>query len=376
MALGLINLLIIIFLFKQLNLSILQSDPYMYLLQSKKWWEPDLHLPVYAFILWAFNLLTLGILPEIFLLHLVAALTWIASLLSFISVMKILEIEQRSRLLLLIAYAFFPLIGLTYAAWPIADSSVWLLANLLLIACLKRDWALLTLALGFGLLLHKFVWGICAMVAVYAFIALGFPWYLVLASAIPSIAFLFSVAIQGGGVTWLLQHDVERHFVSYSQLPIFDGLVGTFMQPGIVNKLKGCLLLAIFIFEFFIFVKALLRRQWLALAFVSPLLILGAIANQWLAITVLRFGKITILPLILLLASKDIKLPSYLTNPKTILLTLLVLIGTQYSYAVYMERFFRAGGTLDQKLQIEKETMEKKGLPTYNRGAEDLSVTP
>ena len=375
-AIGVANLLAIIFLFKQLGLSVLQSDPYMYLLQSKQWWVKDLHLPGYAIIIWSINLLTFNLLPEILLLHLVSALTWVASLFSFITVMKILDIEQKNRIVLLILYAFFPLIGLTFAAWPIADSAVYLLINILVIACLKKNWILLTVALSFGLLVHKFVWGFCLLIALYAYFSLGFPLSLIFVAGLPLLIFLTWIAFQGEGAFWILQHDLERHFTSYSQFPIFDGIIGTILSSGAQNIFKGCLLLLIFTAELVLFIKAWLSRQWFAIAIIFPLLLLGLIVNQWLAIAILRFAKIAILAVVLLIASKNLKISSYLTNPKVIFLMLIILIGSQYSYAIYMERFFREGGTLDYKLQLESDVMKKKGLPTYDRGVENLTVKP
>lgn len=351
-------------LFQVLGVSILQSDPYMYFVQSQRWWQHDLHLPGYAFVVWLVNLIFFGQLTPLYLLHLVSALMWVASVTTFVLVLKRLEISAEQRLWLTSLYAFFPLLGVTFAAWPGADASVWLVVNLLVLACLEKRWLLLTAALAFGFVLHKMVWGFCGCVALYALFRCGYPWKFFVLSLVPLFVLWVGVALQGHGFNWMIQHDLERHFPSYSKLPVFDGILGTIAHGEMRNMGKGLLLLTIYVFEIFLFWKALRNKKLLAVSVLVPLLIIGAIVNQWLAIAVLRFGKISLLAVALLLPHLRTRSPS-----RTVFAVVtLFLLSSQFVYAFYMKEFFAEGGVLDQKLLEERQVMDAKGLPAYGRG--------
>ncbi|HYG78005.1 MAG TPA: hypothetical protein VEK08_23570 [Planctomycetota bacterium] len=327
----------IVILFHLMGLSVLQSDPFDYLEQSREWWRVDDHMPGFAALIWCVNLLTFGLLPSSVLLQASAILCWGVSV---YYVDKILSTLYPSASHWGVAlYALFPFVGVTYAAWPIGDYMAHAAIAYCFYCMLQKRWTALTIGLAFSLLIHKAIWPFAFLIAVAGWWRHGYPLWMFIASGVPLLAFWTAGVIKSGDPLWIIKIDLTRHLPSHSPLPILDGVIGTLLQGGARGLVKGGFLLTVLLGTLYMTYVFIRRRSWEMLALVLPIVALLMTMNQWEAWASIRYAKIMALPLVAALSTTRLFM---MLNARQWLFGTFValLVASQLAFAMYIEKYF------------------------------------
>jgi len=349
---GISVFVVIALMFHFRGLSVLQSDPFDYLEQSREWWRVDDHLPGFAMLIWTLNVLTFGLLPSSVLLQGAAIACWCVSVYYVDRVLSTIRPEGSRWGVAL--YALFPFVGVTYAAWPIGDYMAHAAIAYCFYCLLTKKWTHLTFVLAFSLLIHKAIWPFAFLIGLVGVLKNGYPIWQFLASGLPLMAFWTAGFITSGDPLWIIKIDLTRHLPSHSPLPILDGVIGTLMKGGARGLVKGGFLLTVLLGTIYMTYVFIRRRSWEMLALVLPILALLISMNQWEAWASIRYAKIMAVPLIALVISPK---PFVELNRRSwVFATLLALLVTsQLAFAVYIEKYFEAdGGYVQERRAAEK----------------------
>jgi len=361
MFLGIAVFVVIVALFRIMGVSVLQSDPFDYLLQSRQWWAMDDHMPGYAMLIWTVNLLTLGLLPPEILLQVSALIGWCVSVYYVDRILTALNPAYSKWGVAL--YALFPFVGVTYAAWPIGDS----LAHATLVMgfwyLLRRDWPALTLSLSLMLLAHKGLWPFAFLIGVVAMWRHRYPLWQFVLSGIPLVAFWLAGVMSGGEWLWIIKIDLTRHLPSHSKLPVLDGVIGTLLSGGARGLVKGGTLLALLLCALWMTFVYAKRRSYEMLALLIPVLGLLFTMNQWEAWASIRFAKIIAVPLLGLWQPRPIH-ETEKSPPRLVFGSFVAaLIVSQLAFAYYIDKYFEKDGFGAERLKAEQAAIQQR-----NRG--------
>ncbi|HEY3322360.1 MAG TPA: hypothetical protein VGP72_18000 [Planctomycetota bacterium] len=349
-------------LFRLIGLSVLQSDPLDYLMQSREWWRMNDHLPGYAMLIWLANIATLGLLPAAVLLQTVALLCWCVSVYYVDRVLETLRAPARAWGVAL--YALFPFVGVTYVAWPIGDSLSHAVLIFAFYCLLQKDWRALTFALATALIVHKGLWPFALLIGLVAMLGNGYPLWQFLVSGLPLIGFWLGGVWAGGDWLWIVKIDLTRHLPSHSSLPFLDGVIGTLLSGGARGLVKGGFLTIVLATTCWLIWVYARRRAYEMLTLLLPLLALLLTMNQWEAWASIRFAKIMVVPLAAMLtrfklASTHEFAPKggreHIRGTRWPFWSFVgMLAATQIAFAFYIDRYFEPGGYVEQRLQAEK----------------------
>jgi hypothetical protein len=138
---------------------------------------------------------------------------------------------------------------------------------------------------------------------------------------------------------WILRFHLERELTSHSTLPVFDGILGTMTEGSMQDLFKGGVLLLVFMIALFFALYFLRRREWLFLALIVPILLLGVTLNQHEAWALLRFSKVLTIPLCVWLAAQTER-TAVLHDRFSYVGMATLLIVTNLVWAVYITIFY------------------------------------
>jgi hypothetical protein len=243
-------------------------------------------------------------------------------------------------------FALWPLVGITDAAYPIADvpAMTFLMVGL---ACLVRD---KPIAAGFGLgaaaITHKAMWLASALLVVAY--ARAQPQrrqrvlLLVAIAAAPLVALWAGGAIHHRSLSWLFSANFAAEGPSRTDLPVFDGLVGSFLFGAGAQKVKALLAAGVTALGVAVIVMTIRSRtswKWYATALAAPTALLGVILNQHEIFAVVRFGRLLCFPLALLAARylDDVRVDRWRLGAGA---SVAILLGSQLAFAWYIAREF------------------------------------
>lgn len=329
----------VVVVFRAMGLSLLQSDVLDYVEQSQHWWQRNMHLPGYAILIWAARQITHDRFDPALLMQIVCLLCWSASVIYTARTLAIVsENENRWGTAL---YALFPFVGITYAAWPIADSLALAVLAAAFYYLLQRQWWPLTASLAAALLVQKALWPFAFLIGIVAVWRRGFPIWQLLLAGVPLVAWWLWGVLTGGEWLWIIRIDLKVNLPSHSHLPVLDGVLGTLLAGGVRGLVKGGLLLALLAGTLWLTGVGVRRRRLDMLAMVLPILALLLLLNQWEAWAAVRYAKVLVVPLIALLPANRL-LTALNQRPWAFWIFVGLLAASQVLYAVYMNAYFAA----------------------------------
>ncbi|MBC8281275.1 MAG: hypothetical protein H8E48_10850 [Chloroflexi bacterium] len=328
------------------------GDVYDYWQDSLEWREPydAFHMPGYAFSLALLRGATLGALPPTTILLFT---TLVAFAIATIAAYRLTAIDESStaRALGVLAVALFvlwPMVGVTYVAYPIAD--MFGMAPLLIAIWFLKSRQSLPggLVLGLTLIAHKGMWPFAILVMLAHLMTKRDPASLaaVVVMLVPVSVIWIMGAAHHDSTFWLLSSNLDFEFQSTNALPVFDGLLGSFISGGVSGIGKGTMIGGVALLAIAVVVQSWRApkdddRRWYALALGAAILTLVVLLNEREVWVIVRFGRLLAIPLAwyfgpLLLANLD-RLPMAKSG---LIGALSVLVISQIAFGYYVSRIW------------------------------------
>lgn len=277
------------------------------------------HVPGYPVLLSLFRSATFNLLSPLTAMRVV---TFLALLVASYLVYKILvDAEVRPNYASLCAglFGLFPFVGVLNAIFPIADLVVlmWFLAGLT--ASLHRRYMLAALLWGITIITHKASIPFVALTwlsqlvflpkASKRFASLTLSGFVIL---LPFCIVWLIGATQFGALDWIVASNFQVELASRGSFLIFDGILGNLETGGLTGTSKAMIVLILFIFVSILSILSWKKKGGVmttsspntkiyGLPIALAILLLCAFVNQaeiWAAV---RFGRLLVIPLGLLM---------------------------------------------------------------------------
>ncbi len=350
-----------------LKFNFMQSDVLSYWHNSIDWRTPFhlYHVPGYPLMVAMARGLTgwtgLGQLPPLALMMGVNVIALIASAVLTLRILVFTITPQVSQaggdyaLAGAVLFSLFPFVGVVNAVYPIADlpAMAFFLAGFY--ALLRSKVKIAFALLGLSLLTHKGIWIFVALIVIAYFIQVRprLGWNIIVAflllAAPLALLWMFG-SFHHGTPTWIFTTDLGEKTEGMQRLPLLDGLIGTIRLGGIRALVKGGALYAV--------VLGAVGLMWISLhdrppyfiygaAISAAVIISGIIINTALAWAVVRFGRLNVLPLAWIAASKRGTLSGWKPSGRAgaigwsgAVIGLILLVASQFAFAWYMAAMY------------------------------------
>jgi hypothetical protein len=339
-------------LFAALRFYPLQSD-------AKGYWEDSLslaapfdpfHVPGYPIVIGLLRSVTVSLFPPVFYLQ---AVSFVSFSLALYLVFKIGLIYSGSETIGLISactFMLWPMVGVTYVIYPVADALAMCLYLLGLYLLMTQRDLLSGLAWASTLFVHKGMW----IFVLSSFIL--WAWQvrqtgvrrIFLQGVIvfgPLMAFAMAGSMHHHSSTWIVSSNLQVEVSSNREFLVLDGLVGTLRAGTLSSMIKGGILLLHFLVASYVVGHALKRssRGWeMSLAIGLATLILIFVLNSYEIWASVRFGRLLAIPLATILGSQALTGSHKIGRlQKSVLAVLgLGLYSSQHFYAWYTVNYF------------------------------------
>jgi hypothetical protein len=193
-----------------------------------------------------------------------------------------------------VLFAFFPLVGLTYAVYPISDIAAIALFLLAVLEMQRGQWGRFTLWTALALLFHKVMWFFVPPLLLIAFVQHREARRVVPYAVVPLLLWIIGGAIQFGSLLWFIRFNYETHTVMKQGLPVLGGLVET-LQGGSAAKLgKGVVVITTLVAALATAVLCALRKLWVGLSVALVVAFLVAAVNAYEIWIAVRYGKLLV----------------------------------------------------------------------------------
>jgi hypothetical protein len=334
-----------------LQFQFMQSDVYVYWLDSLRWrtpYNPD-HVAGYPLLIAFLRFLTSGLVAPLTLFLVVA---FCAHLAGALAVFRAVASQTTDRIgyLSVLLFVLWPFTGSTYAAYPMSDGlALALLAWGIALLLMERT-RTAAIPLGVAAVIHKGTWIFIIFLMLAAAIRQRrrFSWPAPLIAGLPlGLLWLAGMVFNHYGPFWLLSVSLPIQFATKSNLPLLDGILGAALAGGMRYLLKSVVLWAHVGMLVTLLVSFIRERnaaaKWYGLAVVCGLLFLYCGLNQNIIWAAVRYSKIAALPLGFYFGSHPRFADFFLRRPWRVVALTGLLFASQLIYSLYMARFYFAG---------------------------------
>jgi len=341
--------ILVFFLF--LGFDVFQSDVKGYWIDSENIKTPfhPFHVPGYPFLITILRFLTVDSLSPSTYLHIISFISFALALTLVLEIGRMYDVNEKNAFVLAMLFLFWPMVGITYVVYPLADALALFVFLLGVFCFLIKKNMLGALVFAFALFVHKALW---------VYIAIG---YLIFALRfwstlrfkifiygtvifIPLLIFALIGSFHHNSLTWIISSNLNVELAPRSGLPFLDGLLGTFLKPGISSMVKGGILIFQFLFAFLMLFTAFRIQyngwEWGASISIATLMLM-IFLNQYEIWASIRFGRLLVVPFLGYLGNKYVIYQSKVGKIVVILLAGILLVS-QLFYAWYLKYYFGA----------------------------------
>jgi hypothetical protein len=241
-----------------------------------------------------------------------------------------------------VLFASFPLVGLTYTVHPIADSMAIGLLVLTMLYFVKQKWSMCAVFLSMTMLTHKATWFFLLPLFVIAFVRHKEARVPFIFAVLPLGILIVAGAFYHRDLLWFIRWSAENLLMSQSSLPVLDGVISSLRSADTVKKLKGLVVLTIFIAAFLLLLRAWHSKFWLGLVISSGLVTMALVVNQLEVFALVRFGKVIVIPAAYFLLSHNCDSP--VKNSIQHIGSFLSIVGAEmfsnFVFAYYASKIF------------------------------------
>jgi hypothetical protein len=295
------------------------------------------HLPGFPALIALARILTFGLLGDAVVAQLVCLAFWGLGVWLSFKLAEVLAPEVADVAALL--FGCFPLVGITYAAFPIADIPA---AAIFIGACVAalrgRGWLFAGIT-GLGLLIHQALYPFYLFLGIWSLMNRRISLTQFLLSGVPFVAYYVAGAVSHSDPAWVLHYHTATTLKAVSALPVFDGVIGTFLRGSGKDLMKGFLMLAVLMGSGLLTCYFAKRKNWLMLVFLVPLVVYGIISNERAGWILMRLARLLALPVCVWLGANPTFL-AVLQKRWVCFMFVGLLVISQFLWAGYMFRFY------------------------------------
>ena len=327
-----------------------QGDVFDYWQDSLNWREPynSFHMPGYAFTIAVVRWATGGLLSPTttMLVITLGALSLAVVAIHQLAGYGLVRKADFAGFLAVGLFVLWPMVGISYVAYPIADMfgmaplliAIWLF--------LKKKSMSGGLVLGLTLISHKAMWPFAGLIMV-AHLA-NMRTKRSAAGAFLMMVPLTAIWILGAShhdeTFWLVSSNLDFEFKSTSSLPVLDGLVGSMLYGGVSGLVKGLMVAGIGLLALVVIVRAWKspaedERRLYSLAIGVGVLALVVLLNEREAWATVRFGRLLAVPLVWYFGTSALESGASARSIRIGAIgILLCLLASQFAFSYYMAR--------------------------------------
>jgi hypothetical protein len=250
-------------------------------------------MPAYPFLIFLARLVTFRLLSDALLAQFLGYLSWVGGLLLARATLE--RVAPEAARLGLLLFGLFPLLGVWSAANPVADLLAYVAVLAALLFAIQNRSGAFTCATAAGLLVHQAFYPSYA-VLVLTCLARGMRWCYLVAAAAPFILYYVAIAVQKNDPNWILSYHLLTHSPQHGALPLFDGIIGTFLQGSAKATVKATILATSFVTAIALSFYCWRGKHWLLLALSLPVVLAGVFSTQHDAWVIFRLTKLLVLP--------------------------------------------------------------------------------
>jgi hypothetical protein len=327
-----------------------QGDVFDYWQDSLNWREPynSFHMPGYAFTIAVVRWATGGLLSPTttMLVITLGALSLAVVAIHQLAGYGLVRKADFAGFLAVGLFVLWPMVGISYVAYPIADMfgmaplliAIWLF--------LKKKSMSGGLILGLTLISHKAMWPFAGliMVAHLANMRTKRSAAGAFLMMVPLTAIWILGAFHHDETFWLVSSNLDFEFKSTSSLPVLDGLVGSMLYGGVSGLVKGLMVAGIGLLALVVIVRAWkspaedeLRLYSLAIG--VGVLALVVLLNEREAWATVRFGRLLAVPVVWYFGTSALESGASARSIRIGAIgILLCLLASQFAFSYYMAR--------------------------------------
>ena len=291
-----------------LRFDLLRGDALGYWNDSLDWQHPfnPFHVPLYPMALALLRGVTLGAASPLILMAAVNLGSLLAGVVFVRELLLATGEEGGAAELGALLYAFWPFVGIVFAASLQAEVPAMALFLGGLLALQRERRPLGGLLLGLAAVTHKALWPFAGLVVLAETLTRGTGGVRrgasLLAFVLAPLSLLWAAGLAAGHpLDWLVATNLRNEVASRGRIPFLDGLVGTLLRGDPKSLAKGLFVAGLAAGAATLLVLALRRRypSWRnGAAVAASVLFLAFALNQWEIWATVRFSRLLALPLI------------------------------------------------------------------------------
>lgn len=338
---GLGYLLYLFYLVQILHFDMFRSDVRSYWLQSFEWRSPysNWWVPGYSLVIAAVRGLTLGLLPPLAVMLPIAALAYLTAVAAVYRIAR--QVESGYAFELGLLFALYPLVGLTYSAYPMSDIGAIALFLLAVLEMQRQRWRRFTAWAAAALIFHKVMWFFVPPLLVTVFFQHPRARRVVPFAVVPLLAWIVGGAFKFHSALWFVRFNYETHTVLKQGLPVLGGLVQTLEMGSPLKLMKGAVIVTTLLAALVTAFLSARRKLWPGLWISGVVAFLIAAVNSYEIWIAMRYSKLMVVAWCLLSAGVLRRRWGVVAS----VLAIALLMATNLGYGWYLAHYFGAAAS-------------------------------
>ncbi len=294
----------LLYLVLALHFDMMRSDVASYWKLSQEWRSPynDWWVPGYPMMLALVRGVIPGEVDPLTLMVLTSGFWYLVAVLCVYAIVRDYRgSDSAAAYWASLFFAAFPIVGLTYSAYPVSDTTAIAFVLLSVLSAQRKHWLRLALFSGIALVMHKALWLFIPTLLVATFLTERESRAYLVFAPLPLLVWIVGGALHTGDPLWFMRWSVENLAASRSHLPVFDGLLGPFLSGSVTKIAKGLVVLVITAIAVVGAYRSLRIRYWTGVAICGGLILIALALNQYEIWAVVRFSRLLVVPLAYLL---------------------------------------------------------------------------
>jgi hypothetical protein len=271
-----------------------RSDVRSYWRQSFEWRSPfnAWWVPGYSLLIALGRAVSFAALPPLAIMGTIAGLAYLVAVDTVYRIARQVGADRAFELGVL--FALFPLVGLSYVAYPISDIVAMALFLRAVLEMQRERWGWFTAWCAAAMLFHKVMWFFVPPLLLTVFLQHPRARRVVPLAGVPLLAWIAGGAMKFHSWLWFIRFNYETHTVAKQGAPVLAGLIET-LEGGSPAKLgKGVVVVTTLLASLVTGFLCARRRLWAGLWIAAVVAFLVAAVNAYEIWIAVRFGKLLV----------------------------------------------------------------------------------